>query len=228
MIPPEAIERPISNFQEFIEDLPKSFIHIWHITDEFKGARDRRVQMEIRYSHTPNRKDHWIQMFYERSAFSIKEKDPMKICIINKIKQTTTDWEKMTPEAISHINDDQNIEIDSDIRYGKNCISDAQVHIMAEIINIIIKKRNLSGDLCSLMNYIYHFFRYRSTAKSSIHTATSKSNGLRNSRLASSRLPSAASRTHTCEHNSELIQSIILITISSSFPLPTYNDQYKD
>ncbi|OQR71212.1 large lipid transfer protein-like [Tropilaelaps mercedesae] len=127
MTPPEATERPASTFKEFQTDLPESFVHVWHVTDTFKGTKERRAEIEFRYSYTPDRTKHWFQLFYDRTPFSSKEKDHVKVCLISKAKQTTTDWEKVHNDKIQHVNDDQKVEVDTTLHYGKNCKSGAEV-----------------------------------------------------------------------------------------------------
>nr|ALC78839.1 hemelipoglycoprotein-1 [Dermanyssus gallinae] len=121
MTPPEATERPGSRFEEFEKDLPESFVHVIQVSNELTSSKKRRADLEVRYSYTPNRVEHWIQLFYDRTPLSSQDTDHTKLCMVAKVKQTTTDWEKLTKEQVMHVNDGQRMDVLMNLQYGKSC-----------------------------------------------------------------------------------------------------------
>jgi len=79
MVEPEATKRPPSSFDEFAGDLPNSYVHVLSFMGELKGT-EKKCEMEMRYSFTPGRTQHWLQIFYNKSPLG-KEKDNLKMCM---------------------------------------------------------------------------------------------------------------------------------------------------
>lgn len=47
--------------------------------------------------------------------------------MLGKVKQTITDWQKLTHDEVQRINNGQNIEVEINLHYGKDCKSGPEV-----------------------------------------------------------------------------------------------------
>ena len=51
--------------------------------------------------------------------------------MLGKVKQTITDWQKLTHDEVQRINNGQNIEVEINLHYGKDCKSGPEVAVHA-------------------------------------------------------------------------------------------------
>nr|ABK40086.2 heme lipoprotein precursor [Amblyomma americanum] len=93
--------------------------HVINLDVSFKGAKERKVSAELRYSFNHDLFNHKVQFFYDRSPFKKSEHEHLKICAAAEAHFPKPDWSRVNNLATFY----QGRQIDAklDIHYGSSC-----------------------------------------------------------------------------------------------------------
>lgn len=100
------------------EDPEVPSTHVLRLDVNFKGAKERKVAAELRYSFNHDLFNHKLQFFYERTPFSHQDTEGLKICLAASAKFPHPDW-SITNMATFYAG--KHIDAHLDLHYGSTC-----------------------------------------------------------------------------------------------------------
>ncbi|CAN8004235.1 unnamed protein product, partial [Ixodes hexagonus] len=107
-----------------IRDEARSYTSVIDLEMILRGQRERKIVSEIAYTRTRDLLVHHLNFFYDRTPFTMRETDNMKICFHGSMKFPPIEHDKFTDTEIPI---DGTISTNFILNFGKDCKTDHKI-----------------------------------------------------------------------------------------------------